>query len=125
MTDRKKPGMAFWATAVVVLVLVVHSLTNGPASAVKSRTDGRERNPATASTVAQAHLSNSDAVCSKKLVIENFRQAISECGSRVLFLWNTYVATWRLHHVVPPGWEPMRLLDLPPEMEGRISDARI
>jgi hypothetical protein len=29
--DRKKPGVAFWATAVVVVVLVAHPLSFGPA----------------------------------------------------------------------------------------------
>jgi hypothetical protein len=31
MTDRKKPGMAFWATIVVVVVLVAYPLSLGPA----------------------------------------------------------------------------------------------
>ena len=31
MTDRKKPGLAFWATVVVVLALVVYPLSFGPA----------------------------------------------------------------------------------------------
>jgi len=30
-TDRKKPGMAFWATVVVVVVLVAYPLSFGPA----------------------------------------------------------------------------------------------
>ena len=31
MTDRKKPGVAFWATVVVVVVLVAYPLSFGPA----------------------------------------------------------------------------------------------
>jgi hypothetical protein len=31
MTDRKKPGVMFWATAVVVVVLVGYPLSFGPA----------------------------------------------------------------------------------------------
>jgi hypothetical protein len=31
MTDRKKPGVAFWATVVVVVALVAYSLSFGPA----------------------------------------------------------------------------------------------
>ena len=31
MTDPKKPGMAFWATVVVVVVLVAYPLSFGPA----------------------------------------------------------------------------------------------
>ena len=31
MTDRKKPGVAFWATAALVVVLVVYPLSFGPA----------------------------------------------------------------------------------------------
>ena len=30
MTDRKKPGVAFWATALTVGLLVVYPLSNGP-----------------------------------------------------------------------------------------------
>jgi hypothetical protein len=30
--DRKKPGMAFWATVVVVVVLVLYPLSLGPAA---------------------------------------------------------------------------------------------
>jgi hypothetical protein len=30
MTDRKKPGMAFWATGVLVAVLVAYPLSSGP-----------------------------------------------------------------------------------------------
>ncbi len=31
MTDRKKPGVAFWATVVVVVALVLYPLSYGPA----------------------------------------------------------------------------------------------
>ena len=31
MTDRKQPGVAFWATVVVVAVLVAYPLSIGPA----------------------------------------------------------------------------------------------
>lgn len=31
MTDRKKPGVAFWATVVVVALLVAYPLGSGPA----------------------------------------------------------------------------------------------
>ena len=31
MTSRKKPGVAFWATMVVVVALVVYPLSAGPA----------------------------------------------------------------------------------------------
>ena len=31
MTSRKKPGVAFWATVVVVVVLVAYPLSFGPA----------------------------------------------------------------------------------------------
>jgi hypothetical protein len=31
MTDRKKPGVAFWATVVVVVVLMAYPLSFGPA----------------------------------------------------------------------------------------------
>jgi hypothetical protein len=126
MTDRKKPGVAFWATVVVVVLLVAYPLSFGPASGGKSRTDRRERNPVTASTAAaDADTSNSDTVQLGKLVSRSLRHAMSEFGSRVLFFWNAYVATWRLHYVIPRGWEPVRLLDLPPDFEGRISGARI
>jgi hypothetical protein len=36
MTDRKKPGVAFWATVVVVVVLVGYPLSFGPACWVTS-----------------------------------------------------------------------------------------
>jgi hypothetical protein len=32
MTDRKKPGMAFWATVALVVVLVAYPLSLGPAT---------------------------------------------------------------------------------------------
>jgi hypothetical protein len=31
MTDRKKPGVAFWATVALVVVLVAYPLSFGPA----------------------------------------------------------------------------------------------
>ena len=36
MTDRKKPGAAFWATVVVVVVLI-YPLSFGPACWISSR----------------------------------------------------------------------------------------
>jgi hypothetical protein len=36
MTDRKKPGVAFWASVVVVVVLVLYPLSFGPACALVS-----------------------------------------------------------------------------------------
>jgi hypothetical protein len=38
VTDRKKPGVAFWATVVVVAVLVAYPLSIGPACGVLNRT---------------------------------------------------------------------------------------
>ena len=38
MTDRKKPGWAFWATVVVVVALVAYPLSFGPACWISSRT---------------------------------------------------------------------------------------
>src|SRR5262245_38714898 len=38
MTDRKKPGVAFWATVVVVVMLVAYPLSFGPACWVAPRT---------------------------------------------------------------------------------------
>jgi hypothetical protein len=35
--DRKKSGMAFWATAMVVVVLVAYALSIGPACWISSR----------------------------------------------------------------------------------------
>jgi hypothetical protein len=37
MTDRKKPGVAFWATVVMVALLVVYPLSFGPACWTASR----------------------------------------------------------------------------------------
>ena len=37
MTDHKKPGVAFWATVVVVVALVTYPLSFGPACWVTSR----------------------------------------------------------------------------------------
>ena len=36
-TDRKKPGVAFWATVVVVVVLLAYPLSIGPVSRFTSR----------------------------------------------------------------------------------------
>ena len=38
-TSSKKPGVAFWAAVVVVVVLVVYPLSFGPACWITSRTD--------------------------------------------------------------------------------------
>jgi hypothetical protein len=40
MTDRKKPGVAFWATVVVVVVLVAYPLSFGLACWIVSRAGG-------------------------------------------------------------------------------------
>jgi hypothetical protein len=37
MTDRKKPGVAFWATVVVVAALVAYPLSLGPALWMENR----------------------------------------------------------------------------------------
>jgi hypothetical protein len=38
MNDRKQPGMAFWATVVVVGLLIAYPLSFGPACWITSRT---------------------------------------------------------------------------------------
>jgi hypothetical protein len=38
MTDRKKPGVAFWATVLMVAVLVGYPLSFGPACWIATRT---------------------------------------------------------------------------------------
>jgi hypothetical protein len=38
MTDRKKPGVAFWATVVMVVVLVGYPLSFGPVCWISERT---------------------------------------------------------------------------------------
>jgi hypothetical protein len=40
-SDRKKPGVAFWATVALVVVLVGYPLSFGPACWIAGRTDGR------------------------------------------------------------------------------------
>ena len=40
MSDRKKPGVAFWATVVVVVALVAYPLSFGPACWITSRISG-------------------------------------------------------------------------------------
>jgi hypothetical protein len=42
MTDRKKPGVAFWATVVVVAVLA-YPLSFGPACWVSGRVEADEK----------------------------------------------------------------------------------
>jgi hypothetical protein len=37
--DRKKPGVAFWATVVLVMLLVAYPLSFGPACWIANRTD--------------------------------------------------------------------------------------
>jgi hypothetical protein len=37
MTDRKKPGVAFWATVVVIALLIGYPLSFGPACWISSR----------------------------------------------------------------------------------------
>jgi hypothetical protein len=39
VTDRKKPGVAFWATVVVVALLVAYPLSFGPACWIASRSE--------------------------------------------------------------------------------------
>jgi hypothetical protein len=43
MTDRKKPGVAFWATVVVVVVLMAYPLSFGPACWLVSHADLNEQ----------------------------------------------------------------------------------
>ncbi len=43
MTSRKKPGVAFWATVVVVVVLVAYPLSFGPACWISSRLNAGTR----------------------------------------------------------------------------------
>lgn len=46
MDDRKKPGIGFWATVVVVTLLVLYPLSFGPACWFTSRFDyGRKQMP--------------------------------------------------------------------------------
>ncbi len=42
MTPRKKPGVAFWATVGLVVVLVAYPLSFGPANYVAYQLNGRE-----------------------------------------------------------------------------------
>jgi hypothetical protein len=43
MTSRKKPGVAFWATVVLVVLLVVYPLSFGPACWISSRIKAHEK----------------------------------------------------------------------------------
>jgi hypothetical protein len=40
-SDRKKPGVAFWTTVVLVVVLVAYALSCGPTFALAARTGPR------------------------------------------------------------------------------------
>jgi hypothetical protein len=42
MTDRKKLGVAFWATVVVVVVLIGYPLSFGPACWIASRSEKKD-----------------------------------------------------------------------------------
>jgi hypothetical protein len=42
MADRKKPGVAFWATVAAVIVLVVYPLSFGPVCWINARTSSNE-----------------------------------------------------------------------------------
>ena len=42
MTSRKKPGVAFWATVVLVVVLVGYPLSVGPACWITSRIESEQ-----------------------------------------------------------------------------------
>jgi len=42
MTSRKKPGVTFWATVAVVVLLVAYPLSFGPACWISSRTGGEK-----------------------------------------------------------------------------------
>jgi hypothetical protein len=41
VTDRKKPGVAFWASVVVVVLPLLYVLSFGPACWIASRTKGK------------------------------------------------------------------------------------
>ena len=45
MTSRKKPGVAFWATVVVVVMLVAYPLSFGPACWYVARTGIHKPHP--------------------------------------------------------------------------------
>ncbi len=123
--SRKKPGVAFWATVVVVAVLVAYPLSFGLNTSVRRCTDRREGSAVAAVTAGEADLCGGNTIGPGKFVIEDIGQFLSKCGYRVLFWWKSYLATRPLSRPVPTGWERMWLLDLPPEMERRISGARI
>jgi hypothetical protein len=51
MTDRKKPGMAFWATVVVVVALLAYLLSFGPACWLSAKRPGDRTRPHSAMMV--------------------------------------------------------------------------
>jgi hypothetical protein len=112
MTDRKKPGMAFWV-AVVVVVLALYVLSFGPACWITSRTGGDHLLPTIYRPVVAAIASPSN----ERPAI--FTMPSGPNGGRVyayprgLMSWYATVGAapgwkWRYSTVWEHVWEPVK-----------------
>jgi hypothetical protein len=100
MTDRKKPGVAFWATVAVVLALVAYPLSFGPVCWTASRvTFGATRLPVVYRPMTLA-MSSSDAIhdtlqwYAKVGAVSDWRwQSIRPVGKAEVWTWTPLHAT--------------------------------
>jgi asparagine N-glycosylation enzyme membrane subunit Stt3 len=88
-SDRKKPGVAFWATVVVVVVLVAYPLSFGPACWISSRMNGG--NSKIVSFVYGPVIPA--CRCCPKFVVK-FARWYSEIGAAQFWKW--HVGHWRM-----------------------------
>src|SRR4051812_6264463 len=89
MTDRKKPGVAFWATVVMVVALMAYPLSVGPACWISSRMGGGECNFVSR---LYAPVFSACRRCPKSIM--KFARWYSEVGAEASWKW--HFNYWRM-----------------------------
>jgi hypothetical protein len=100
MTSRKKPGVTFWATVAVVVVLVAYPLSFGPACWITSRLDrGANLVPVAYRPLTWAMSPTSDTM------INRVSRWYSKIGAAENWEWVCARSKWNAIWIwVPVGW---------------------
>ena len=102
MTSRKKPGVAFWATVVVVVVLVGYPLSFGPACWAVSRADADDHWLLVVYKPIIARLSRPQTRIGR--AIERYAGWGAADGWAWRLATRQIPPTWRYHRRGPPGF---------------------